>query len=86
MSNHSGSYMLNEVLRLLDRHGVFDMLGREQTQIFAQAVIKIGHHYDCNPGEILEDIGEKVGLCSYCDAAVDQLIDGLCLKCHKEIG
>ncbi|WP_133511802.1 hypothetical protein [Candidatus Thiosymbion oneisti] len=32
MSNHSGSYMLNDVLNTLQRYSVFDALGKEKTQ------------------------------------------------------
>ncbi len=32
MSNHAGSYMLDEVLRLLEQRGVFAQMGPEAAQ------------------------------------------------------
>lgn len=31
MSNHAGSYMLNNVISLLKEENVFDLLGKEKT-------------------------------------------------------
>ena len=60
MSNHDGSYMLNEILKLLEEDGVFGKLGKEEAQEIVLKILKIGEHHDCNNGEILEDIGEKL--------------------------
>ena len=72
MSNHSGSYMLNEVLKKLDKKSVFALLGKEKTQALVQEIINISHAYDCNSGEILEDMAERVGVCSYCLESADE--------------
>lgn len=84
MSNHSGSYMLNEVLKKLDEKSVFALLGKEETQTLVQEIIKISYAYDCNPGEILEDMAERVGVCSYCLKGADEFYDGVCSRCHAE--
>lgn len=60
MSNHSGSYMLNEVLSTAKDMGIFDDIGKEKAQEFALKVAKIGRRYDCNNGEIFEYIAREV--------------------------
>ncbi len=92
MSNHSGSYLLNDVLKLMDKFGIFDQLGREKTQQFAVQILRLGRQYDCNNGEILVDIGERVGVCFYCgDPAEQFVIEGygreslaICQTCYEE--
>ena len=66
MSNHSGSYMLNEVLKAADEYGLFGFLGKEKTASSVLEIIQIGYGYDCNPGEILENIGSRQCVCYYC--------------------
>ncbi len=82
MSNHSGSYMLNAVLELLEQEQVFAMLGKEETVHLIQKIIGLSFEYDCNPGEILENIGERFGICYCCAKAAPELKDGLCEKCY----
>ncbi|MEA2061007.1 MAG: hypothetical protein U9P10_10965 [Thermodesulfobacteriota bacterium] len=84
MSNHSGSYMLNDVLRMLEKKEIFDFLGKEKTQDLVLNVLKMSYQYDCNPGEILEDIGERVGICYYCQSPAEKFHDGICEKCYKK--
>jgi len=87
MSNHSGSYMLNDVLKAADEYGLFGFLGKEKTAAFVFKVIQIGYRHDCNPGEILEDMGSRVGIC-YCCRQQKEGIDegGLCADCISELG
>ena len=47
MSNHSGSYMLNEVLQLLEKRGVFASLGREKAQQLVIDILRMSDKYDC---------------------------------------
>ena len=84
VSNHSGSYMLNGVLRLLDEASVFEQLGREGTRNLALKILDISWDHDCNPGEILEGIGERVGVCYICGDAADEFIDDECRECAEE--
>ena len=85
MSNHSGSHMLNKVLKTLDQYSVYDFLGHDKTQELVGAILKISWQYDCNPGEILDDgIGERLGVCRYCQRPADEFQDGVCLRCHAE--
>lgn len=82
MSNHSGSYMLNEVLCTAKDMGIFEGIGKEKARKFALALIDIGEDYDCNNGEIFEDIGKELGIC-YCCLKEKSEIDysGLCKDC-----
>ena len=83
MSNHSGSYMLNRVLTLLNREHVFDLLGKEASQrLVADIVNMAGEQYDCNSSEILDGHEVRLGLCYGCLSATDDLEDGLCVECR----
>jgi len=48
-------------------------------------IIKMSHQYDCNPGEILENIGERLGICYFCLTPADEFHDGICKKCHEQL-
>lgn len=83
MSNHSGSYMLNSVLETANDMGILKKIGKKKTQEFILEVLDIARHYDCNPGEILEGIGQECGVCSCCSSASDDIDEeGLCPKCR----
>ena len=82
MSNHSGSYMLNTVLNILDENKVFQFLGKEKTLKFLKSIRSIGIDYDCNNGEILDEIGEKLKICYACWSYSDRLEDGMCDECR----
>ena len=82
MSNHSGSYMLNDVLKMLERESFFEHLGKERTHTFVLSILQMSHQYDCNTGEILEELGERLGICYYCEDRADEFRDGVCIKCY----
>ena len=55
MSNHDGSYMLNEVIKLMETSHVFLRLGKRRSQSLLLGIIKLAvDQHDCNPGKILE--------------------------------
>ena len=83
MSNHDGSYLINDILFLLDNYQVFKLLGKEKTLQFLASIRKIGCEHDCNAGEILEKIGANLGVCYRCWQYANTLEDGLCPKCHS---
>lgn len=84
MSNHSGSYMLNEVLYAMKDMKIFESIGKEKAREFALEMIKIGKDYDCNDGEILNEIEEELGICYYCLKESDDINEnGLCKECRE---
>lgn len=83
MSNHSGSHMLNHVLKTLDQYAVYDFLGKEKTALLVRDILKLSWNHDCNPGEILDGIGERLGICRYCQEPADEFQDGICKACHE---
>lgn len=76
--------MLNGVLRILERESFFEHIGKERTQKIVLDILELSYEYDCNPGEILEDIGERVGICYYCNNPADEFRDGMCKGCHEK--
>lgn len=51
--------------------------------IILNEIRKIGCDYDCNYGEILEDIGEELNVCYECWSYSDELEEGSCEKCRS---
>lgn len=83
MSNHSGSYMLNEVLFLLEEYGFFDRLTQEEMVTFSNSIAKIGCKHDCSDGEIFSDIGKRIKYCYCCHKFSEELDeDGICKECQ----
>lgn len=83
MSNHSGSYLINEILCLLDEFKFFKSIGQEKTLTFLKDIKKLSYGYDCNDGEILEELGEKLKVCHTCWEYSDDLKYGVCDKCRE---
>ncbi len=83
MSNHSGSYMLNEVLILLEKDKVFEFLGEEKKKTLVNNIMEIGYANDCNPGEILDVIGKKLGICYCCLEFTDKFDGKVCNNCVR---
>ena len=82
MSNHSGSYLLNKVLQLMERNTWRireDGDGKQPSS--CSRGCGISDRYDCNPGEILDEIGERFGICQYCLAIRPAVHDGGCGSC-----
>ena len=85
MSNHSGSYLINDVFQRLEKFEVFKFLGKEKTQQLVVDIIRRADRDDCNPGEILEDIGPRLGICHYCLKPAEQFADdGICIDCKRK--
>src|SRR5262245_66456246 len=85
MSDHAGRYLLREVLEILRRYRVFRHLGPKSSQRMVRKIVKRAcDHYDCNAGEILEEEGERLGICYGCLATGVDLVKGLCAKCTAE--
>ncbi|ADG05611.1 MULTISPECIES: hypothetical protein [Kyrpidia] len=82
MSNHSGSHMLNEVLRIFLDLKISENIGEARTREFAKRLVELGDGYDCNPGEILEGLDKEIGICYFCLNESNDLQDGLCPSCR----
>jgi hypothetical protein len=84
MSNHSGGYMLNNVIGVMAEAKVFELLGREKSRKMIVEIVKMAsNEYDCNHGEILEGHTDHLQLCYYCLSAATNLSDGICDKCDE---
>ncbi len=81
MSNHMGSHMLNEVVELLDENKIFELIGKDKTLSLIKDIIEISDDYDCNSGEILADVGERLGICYYCVDYAEDIEHGICDNC-----
>ena len=62
MSNRSGSYMLNSLLAMLERESYFSRVSPEKTTEFVSHVLGLAMDHDGNPGEVLDGIGERLGI------------------------
>jgi hypothetical protein len=83
MSNHSGSYMLNEILNLLNQEKAFASFDQSKKQSIIREIIKIATtEYDCNSGEILESLTDEFEMCYCCLKSSNNLEDGLCENCR----
>jgi hypothetical protein len=84
MSNHGGSYMLNDIIQLLNDEQVLNIIGLQKSQQVITQIVKIASlDYDCNPGEILEGHTDYLNLCYCCLSITTDLESGLCLKCRS---
>ena len=83
MSNHDGSYMLNDILILLEEYKFFTTLTKKEISKFCQKVKSIGGEHDCNNGEIFDGIGERLKICYWCFNSAEEMVDGICKECKK---
>lgn len=81
MSNHSGSYLLNSLLVMLERESFFSEIGPDRTRKFVSDVLGLAVDHDGNPGEVLDGIGERLGICYQCRRRSDELEHGVCASC-----
>lgn len=85
MANHSGAYMLNGVLCMLEEESFFATLGAEKTQRFIKRVVDLGYNDDCQSYEILHGVGPRLGICIMCSRPNDDLEDGECPSCRAPL-
>ena len=87
MSNHSGSYMLNEFLHSLLEMGVLtNMSATQKTSLYKLLRSTIFNH-DCNWGEIIDaELATVLGTCAYCGCRSTAISadNGYCVKCNQE--
>ncbi len=66
---------------MLEEKGVLADLGQERTQQHLADTVRISKHYDCNSGEILDGIGERLGICYNCLEPGSDFDNGVCRDC-----
>ncbi|MGL4362446.1 MAG: hypothetical protein ACRCSG_04085 [Cellulosilyticaceae bacterium] len=84
MSNHDGSYLMNDMLALMMEFKMFENISSEEKKDFFDKLLIMIQQNDCNSGEVLEDIGEELGVCYYCFGIKDSFEDGICIDCCIE--
>ncbi len=87
MSNHSGSYMLNEVLLLLkNQYNFFENMDQESRKKFIIKILNIGDDSDCNPGEILDALGKSLEFCYCCNESTKNFDEDndICKECCNQ--
>jgi len=79
--------MLNDLLKLMDQEHLFEGLGIENTQALIRRFVAIAQSYDCNGGEILENLTDRFQLCYCCldNTQAQDLNNGLCPRCREEL-
>jgi hypothetical protein len=83
MSNHSGGYMLNDIIKMLDEEQVLKTIGLPKTQQVITKLVGIAsREYDCNSGEILDGHTDRLQLCYCCLKNTTDLESGLCSTCR----
>ena len=82
MSNHSGSFMLNSLLVMLERDSFFSKIGPARTEEFVSDILGLAFSYDGNSDEVLDGIGERLGICYQCCRRSDELEYGVCVSCR----
>ena len=82
MSNHGGSYMLNSLLVMLERESFFSKIGPARTVEFVSEILDLAFSYDGNSGEVLDGIGERLGICYQCRRRSDEIEYGVCASCR----
>ena len=81
MSNHSGSHMLNSLLTMIERESFFSDIGPERAMELISHVLGLAMEHDGNLGEVLNGIGERLGICYQCRQQRDELHHGVCSSC-----
>ncbi len=74
--------MLNSLLVMLERESYFSEIGPDKTTEFVVHIVGLARDYDGNPGEVLDGIGERLGICYECCGRSDDLDDGACVSCR----
>ncbi len=83
MSNHSGGYMLAELLSEFHQIGLFEAATSVQRTQIAKALWRLKWEYDCNWGEILNtEMAHLLKVCLHCgktDTAINE--QAVCQSC-----
>lgn len=88
MSNHSGGYILNELLHEINTLGLLTHISDESKEKLIMKLLKLCGGYDCNWGEIIdEELASLFSVCRYCRKTKPEIgKGGYCVTCRIEIG
>ncbi|HIE29378.1 TPA: hypothetical protein EYP66_19075 [Candidatus Poribacteria bacterium] len=83
MSNHAGSYMLNDLLSKMVEFGYFKDMNEVENKKFLTMINKLIFYNDCNLGEVFDEKLAKVfNICRYCSKyRLDINDEGYCKEC-----
>ena len=84
MSNHSGSYMLNEIVHGLVDMGVLNELSAAQRKSLCELLWRVRGEYDCNWGEIMDaELARLLKACAQCADECEEVSadEGICAAC-----
>jgi hypothetical protein len=87
MSNHSGSYMLNEILHGLVEAGILKDISRPQKKCIGKLMWHTVFQYDCNWPEIIDvELAELLEICTCCAGDSEEVSAeyGYCARCEHE--
>jgi len=86
MSNHSGSYMLNEIVHGLVDIGVLKIMSAAQTKMLRKLLRRVHGEYDCNWNEIIDaDLARLLKTCARCADESEEVgaDNGICAACQE---
>jgi hypothetical protein len=89
MSNHSGSYLIQGVLEIIEELGFFENIEKQKISSLCKKISLMAMlNYDCNPGEIMDKMSPKYGICYHCWGVVsvkekNDDFHGFCRKCNE---
>lgn len=83
MANHRSSFMLNSVLKILEKNGIFKAADPQTVQkALLEVTTYATEEQDCNPAQVLDELGPQYGLCHGCLKAFPQVSrGGMCAAC-----
>jgi hypothetical protein len=87
MSNHSGSYMLNEFLHGLLEMGILKEMSATQKTSLDKLLRSAVYQHDCNWDEIIDaELATVLETCAYCRCRSTAICadNGYCVKCNQE--
>lgn len=83
MSNHAGSYMLNDLLSKMVEFGYFKDMNEVENKKFLTMINKLIFYNDCNLGEVFDEkLAKVLNICRYCSKyRLDINDEGYCKEC-----
>jgi hypothetical protein len=86
MSNHDGSYMLNEILHGLVEMGILNDMSGAQKKSIRDLLWGVCIDHDCNWGEIIDiEVAVLLETCACCGSGSKKISadSGYCARCNQ---